>query len=187
MRLHEVVHGRRMYSVDSERYGCVTKQLTTFIGFTNVSISLVDNEAFKKLTQVLDSCYEMPGCTKIGKEIDVIMIKLKEVMCSYFQRARLVNICTDIWTKQGMTSSFLGITAHFYSTKDSQKHNVTLAIRRFPSPHSASKLGDLLQKILDEWKIPDVMIHRVLTDKGNMIAAFKEQVISDVNCQCSFN
>ena len=41
-------------------------------------ISPKENETFKKLEQVLDSHYEMPGRSTIGKEIDVIMIKLKE-------------------------------------------------------------------------------------------------------------
>ena len=40
---------------------------------------------------------------------------------------RFISICTDIWSKPGMTVSFLGITVHYFSHQDSQHHNVTLA------------------------------------------------------------
>lgn len=79
-----------------------------------------------------------------------------------------------------MTSSYLGVTAHFFSTKDHKRHNVTLAARHFPSPHTASQIADLVQEILAEWNIPQSKIHRVLTDNGsNMVAAFKTQAESE--------
>ena len=59
MTLHKVVQGGRKCSVDSDRYMCITKQLAIFIGLTNIPISLVENEAFKKLTQVLDSHFNI--------------------------------------------------------------------------------------------------------------------------------
>ena len=59
MTLHKVVQGGRKCSVDSDSYMCITKQLAIFIGLTNIPISLVENEAFKKLTQVLDSRFNI--------------------------------------------------------------------------------------------------------------------------------
>ena len=155
LTIHEAVQGGRKYSVDSEKHKLINKHLAIFIGSTDVLISLVENEEFKKFTQVLDSRYEMPGRTKIGKEITTIMIELKQVISIYLQKAKLVNICADIWTKKGMTASFLGITAHFYSSKDNKRHNLTLAARRFPSPHTAANVVSLVQAVLFEWQIPD--------------------------------
>ena len=79
-----------------------------------------------------------------------------------------------------MTSSYLGVTAHFFSTKDHKCHNITLATRHFPSPHTASHIADLVQVILAEWNMQQSKIHRVLTDNGsNMVAAFKTQAESE--------
>ncbi len=178
--LHEIIQGGKKYNTNSERHRSVTKQLAIFIGSTNVPISLVEKEEFKELVKVLDNRYEIPGRTKIGKEVNAVMKNLKKILCNYLQKARLVNICTDIWTKRGMSASFLGVTAHFFSTYDNKRHNITLAARRFPSPHTAFNVAELVQQILVEWEIPNDIIHRVLTDNGsNMVKAFKEQVAAE--------
>ena len=79
-----------------------------------------------------------------------------------------------------MTASFFGLTAHYYSRSKKAKCNITIAVRRFESPHTVSKLVD---EIASEWKIPSYKIFRILTDNGsNMIAAFK----GDIHMQ-SFN
>ena len=170
------------YSLDSERYKSITKELAVFLGSTNVPISLVDNESFKKLIGILDSRYEIPDHTEIEKEITVAITKLKEVMASYLQGAKFLNICADIWTKRGMIGSFLGITAQFYSCIDSKRHNFTLAVRRLPSPYSAANVAGLVQNILTEWQISESKVHRILSDNGSgMIAAFKEQVAELAN------
>lgn len=64
----------------------------------------------------------------------------------------LLSFRTDIWTRKGMTESFLGITAH-YMLADWQRRVATLAVRTFPSPHTADRVRILLENVLDEWKI----------------------------------
>lgn len=82
-----------------------------------------------------------------------------------------------------MTAAFLGVTAHFYAaSKDKMRHNVTIAARRFPSPHTAANVADLVNNVLAEWNIPHTMVHRIITDNGsNMIAAFKQHQLGDEN------
>ena len=72
----------------------------------------------------------------------------------------------------------MGVTAHFFTTRDHRRHNITLAVRRMPSsPHTADAVADIVHKVLSEWSIPDSKIHRILTDNGSdMIAAFKQQL-----------
>lgn len=141
-----------------------------FIGATNSPISLVENPEFKELVHVLDSRYQVPTRATIEKELNKVLIEMKGNIQSYMDQARLVNVCADIWTKRGMTASFLGVTAHFFSFKDHKRHNVTLAVRSMASPHT----------ILEEWKLPRFKIHCILTDNGsNMVAAFKKHHHTD--------
>ena len=42
----------------------------------------------------------------------------KGKIASCLSDARKVNICTNVWTKKGMTSSYLGVTAHFFTHRD---------------------------------------------------------------------
>ena len=85
-----------------------------------------------------------------------------------------MSICSDVWTKQGMTASFLGVTVHCFTYSDKKRHNITLAVRRFEQPHTGQRIAELLRRIVDEWKIPHFKIFHCLTDNGsNMIKAFK--------------
>uniref|UniRef100_A0A1X7TYG4 Uncharacterized protein n=1 Tax=Amphimedon queenslandica TaxID=400682 RepID=A0A1X7TYG4_AMPQE len=125
MTLHDTMGGRK-YSCQSDKYCSITRKLAVFIGWTNALISFVD-DSFKLFTQTLDSSYELPSRTKIIKEITVICNKLKKEILTYLHSAQYVNICTEIWTKKGMSALFLEIIAHFFLTKDKKRHNITLA------------------------------------------------------------
>lgn len=73
-----------------------------------------------------------------------------------------------------MTASFLGITAHCFSQTDRKRHNFTLVVMHFPSPHTATRIAQMLNSVLQEWNIPKTNIFRILTDNGsNMVASFK--------------
>ena len=56
--------------------------------------------------------------------------------------------------KKGMSAAFLGLTAHCYHRAKKQKCNVTIAVHRFESPLTAERVTQLVDNILDEWKIP---------------------------------
>ena len=112
----------------------------------------MENKEFCSLLEELDGRYEVPSRYKLGKEIDDLMSGLKENMMSYLSKARRINICTDIWSKKGMSASFIGITAHFFACH--QRHNVTIAIKRMPSPHTAENILTIVNSVLDDWNIP---------------------------------
>ena len=110
----------------------------------------------------------------MGLEIDRLYDNLKSVIMSSLQGANRISICTDIWSKPGFTASFLGITAHYFSHQDKQRHNITLAVSRLPPPHNAEKILDTVNSVLEQWSIPKNQVFRILTDNGsNMVAAFK--------------
>ena len=100
---------------------------------------------------------------------------MKAKIATSLQDARKVSLCADIWTKKGMSSSYLGVTAHFFSPKDHLRHCVTLAVRRMPSPHTAENVRAVVQEVLSEWEIPSGKVSAILTDNGsNMVASFRQ-------------
>ena len=113
----------------------------------------------------------MPGRFKIARELDMLFDRKS------LDSAERISLCADIWSKKGMTASFLGLTAHYYSRSKKAKCNITIAVRRFESPHTAERVSKLVDEIVCEWKIPYYKIFRILTDNGsNMIAAFKGDI-----------
>ena len=79
-----------------------------------------------------------------------------------------------------MTASFLGVMAHFYA--DHKRHNITIAVKEMPSPHTADNILRVVENVLADWNIPLYKIRNTITDNGsNMVKAFKHDATSDDN------
>ena len=79
-----------------------------------------------------------------------------------------------------MTSSYLGITGHFFSWHDRKCHHVTLAVHIMPHPHNAEHILEIAETVLQEWNIDPGKVQAVLTDNGsNMVKAFREHFKDD--------
>ena len=121
--------------------------------------------------------YTLPGRAVISKELHNVICELKSKILFYLDTAHFVSICADIWSKKGMTSSYLGITAHFFSQHDHQRHKVTLAVRRFLHPHSGVRIREIVESILEEWNIQPQKVKTVITDnRSNMAKAFNTEI-----------
>ena len=111
------------------------------------------------------------------------MFDMKGCIQKVLADARKVSLCTDMWTKKGLTLSYLGLTAHFFSRHDHRCHQITLAVRQIMQhPHNAETIRGMVEEILKEWGIPLDKILAILTDNGsNMIKAFREQCFNGDN------
>ena len=177
--LLDTIQHARPYDKESPRYIGITRKLATFVAAGNVANRVVECEEFRELFAQLDPRYPMPSRAALDREMEALLIDMKGKVAAKLQDTRKVAICTDIWSRKGMTQSFLGITAHFFTKSDHRRCVATLAVRVLPSPHTADRIEELVRNVLQEWDIPIGKISAILTDNGsNMIAAFKEWVHS---------
>lgn len=105
---------------------------------------VVEDEQFHVLLKELNERYLVPGRTAIEQEMNKLLIDLKSKMEAVLQSVRKIAITTDVWSKKGFVSSFLGITAHFFSQKDHRRHCMTLAVCQLPSPHTGDRIEQLV-------------------------------------------
>ena len=174
----ESFQGKRSYNKESDRYKVITKKLAIFIGSTNVAIGLVENPELRSLIETLDPRYQVPGRALMGKRLDMLMEELKSNVQQCLSTAQHVSLCADIWSKKGLTSSYLGITAHFFGRKDHRKHRIVLAVRKFAHPHTGEHVREVVDKVLMEWEIPTAKVSAILTDNGsNMLKAFRTHIM----------
>lgn len=112
------------------------KQHAIFVGSTNIPNSIVDNPEFRSVVNVLNSQYPVAGRMLISGY--KVLVTLKGNVHTMLSQAHKVSLCADIWSKKGLTSSCLGITAHFFSKMDHHHHHhvVTLCVKRMPSAHT---------------------------------------------------
>jgi hypothetical protein len=80
-------------------------------------------------------------------------------------------LTADIWTKKGMTSSYLGITAH-YIGPDDQRKKLTLAVRPMPASHTGDQIYILTTNVLREWHISDKQVSKVSINVSVSFLAF---------------
>ena len=176
LTLTQTLSASKQYKKESERYRIITRKLAIFVGSNNVANSIVESPEFTDLLRTLDAKYKVPGRKVVGQETKKVLIEIKAKASAFLQEAAKVSICADTWSKRGLTASFLGITAHFYSRRDHKRHTLTMAVRRMPSPHTAANVRKLIEKVLEEWNIPLSKVFVIVTDNGsNMVAAFKQQ------------
>ena len=138
----------------SDRYKIITKKLAVFVGATNMPNSIVENPEFRALLKVCDPRYPLPGRAAVRKEIDLVLVEVKGKIQGSLSSANKINLCADIWTKKGMSSSNLGVSAHFFSRKDHKRHIATIAVRKMNREHSGDNIRALMEEILREWDIP---------------------------------
>ena len=105
-----------------------------------------------------------------------LVIDLKMKMGEVLKNAHKVAITTDIWSKKGLTCSYLGHNCSFFSRKDHRQHCMTLAVR-LPSPHTGDRIEQLVCEVLDEWSILPQNVSAILTDNGsNMVSVFHDWI-----------
>ena len=98
------------------------------------------------------------------------IIKLKDVLAS----CRRVAICLDGWSKKGLSSSFLGISANFYDVHSHKPQHALLALDKLQHPHTGEMLANSLDKCLTDWGIPEQKIMLIVSDNGaNMVKAIR--------------
>jgi hypothetical protein len=162
------------YHPDHHRQKLLDKNVAAYVGATNVPFSVVENEHFCVMLSNFEPHYRMPSRTRLMSTIDEIIQSMKySVKCS-MAVSRKIHFCADIWSKKGLTSSYLGVTAHYYSPIDQNIHHPTIAVRQLRHPHTGEAIKELLMQIIEEWGIPNAKLGFIVTDNGsNMIKAFK--------------
>ncbi len=78
-----------------------------------------------------------------------------------------------MWSKKGLTSSYVGITVHFIS-KEGTLENVVLDVVLLPSPHTGKAIATLIKEALVSWKIVKNTSIAVTDNGSSMIKAFKD-------------
>lgn len=172
--LKESLASGMKYHTSSPKYTEITRKLAIFMGSSTAAYNIAENLEFRDLLKSLDPRYSVPSRQVIVKEVEKVVIELKAKIGSYLEEASKVSITADLWSKKGLTSSYLGITAHFFSRKDNRKHSATLAVRRMTSAHTGLHIREAVDSVLSEWDIHPSKIIASITDNGsNIIAAFR--------------
>ena len=87
--------------------------------------------------------------------------------------AQTVSFTSDIWTDDNSTNAFISLTGHFIDPDTMQCQNITLATRSFQDHHNASNICDILDDMIDEWKLTSKIHVLVHDNAANMVAGVR--------------
>jgi len=122
----------------------------------------------------MNFCVHFSDSTKMNKLISQNFKTCSTRLHGMLSRARKVTICLDGWTKKGLSSSFLGVSACFFNPLDSTPRHVFLNIHELSHPHTGDAIAAWLKKTLDRWTISQNKVQLIVTDSGsNMLKAIK--------------
>ena len=105
------------YGQHEQRQKLLTKQVALCIGCTSIPNSMIQNKYFIDMLMTFDPKFVIPGRTQLSSEINNLLLVMKGNIKAHIDQARKVSLCADIWSKKGLSSSYLGITAHFFLGK----------------------------------------------------------------------
>ncbi|XP_041823592.1 zinc finger BED domain-containing protein 4-like [Melanotaenia boesemani] len=125
------------------------------------------------MMEKIDKRLTVPKKTKMTNLIDDMYLSGKVKFKQRLAMARKVTIGLDIWTKKGLTASFLAISACYFNTDDNKPEHILLNLKQLTHPHTAQVISGLVDESLQEWGIHKDKILTIITDNGsNMVAAF---------------
>ena len=142
------------------------KAITEFIIARNEPITIVRDDAFRKLVTKLSPdmnvpCYETIR-KLIGKEYESMIEKLRSALKS----AKYVAVSTDGWT--AVNKTYLGYTVTYLDV-ELKRHTWVLACRRHIGRKNFLKVGKKISSILEEFQISEKTV-AVTTDGGSEYA-----------------
>ncbi|XP_011880013.1 PREDICTED: zinc finger BED domain-containing protein 4-like, partial [Vollenhovia emeryi] len=101
---------------------------------------------------------------------DVLTVKIRNII------KELVSYCltADIWTNIQITTSYLGLTLHYYKNGKNMQ-SVTIGVQILDESYTAGYISTIILEISCQWGIEMDKISVIVTDNGeNMVKAAKD-------------
>ncbi|KAK0152186.1 Zinc finger BED domain-containing protein 1 [Merluccius polli] len=164
---------RKYYSDKSREQRTKEDGIALWIGRTGLPARIVEDEDFVAMMSKMDAKFQVPKRHKILNLIDKMYKEEKEKIRHNLATARRITTGLDIWTKKGLTASFLGVSACYFNPVDNKAEHKLLNLKEIVHPHTAQSISTLLEESMEEWGISREKVLTTITDNGsNMVAAF---------------
>ncbi|XP_056323703.1 zinc finger BED domain-containing protein 4-like [Danio aesculapii] len=172
------------YKTESKEQQTKEQAIARWIGRTGLPLTTIEDEDFVLMMGMVDGRLTVPKKTKISNLIETQYEHERQKFRESLATARKVSIGLDLWTKKGLTASFLAISACYFCVEKSKPEHILLALQQVGHPHTAQAIKACVDKCMQEWTIPKEKILTVITDNGsNMVAAFKNTTAEETSSE----
>ncbi|CAG7827429.1 unnamed protein product, partial [Allacma fusca] len=98
----------KYYCTNDPKQLLFRKNLAFLAAGTTISGPVLQSEEFKDCIKVADKKLRIPCRNTIASDVKTLQRKFLESISAALKHVRQMTICSDIWTKKGQTSSYLG-------------------------------------------------------------------------------
>ena len=176
-KIDESFEALKPYSTESPRYISITNAVARMIATDFQPFSVVEDEGFKLVLNVMDQRYKLPSRKHFSEKIIPRMYEeTREKVKTCVNSTMFLALTTDCWTSRAV-NSYLSITAHFIDDKFKRRLAV---LDTFPmcERHTAQNLLSKILSILETWEIDKKKICCFVRDNAaNITAAIREVVL----------
>jgi hypothetical protein len=132
----------------------------------------VENEDILHVFTSLNPTMGIPDRRNLTNFVDHLHTECTEFLKKHIKLARgRIALTGDIWSKKGMSNSFMGVTAH-YVNDNFEIEECALDLIEFEHPHTGDRISKNMDDVQKKW---DFIAWVIITDNGgNMVKAFKE-------------
>ncbi|XP_073681633.1 E3 SUMO-protein ligase ZBED1-like [Garra rufa] len=166
---------------NSEKAKRITRSVAGFIAKDLRPYSVVDNQGFRTMLQVLEPRYSVPSRRYFSDTaIPALYRETKAQILESLCNTDRVAITCDAWTSIS-TDSYVTITAH-YITDECKLAACVLQTRSMNESHTGANVAELLQSVASEWKIANKDLVLVTDNASNMAVAAQLGKFPHVRC-----
>ncbi|KAI7804112.1 putative zinc finger BED domain-containing protein 4-like, partial [Triplophysa rosa] len=174
LKRHLKAHHPALYAASPEQIS-KEKMIAQWIARSGLPVRTVEDDAFIHMIESIDKRLAVPKKTKINNLVDQLYDDEKQKFRKQLTKVRKITLGLDIWTKRGLTASFLAISACYFCPQEEKAKHILLTLVQLSHPHTAECIKTCVDRCTEEWGIPKNKILTVITDNGsNMVTAFKK-------------
>lgn len=180
--LEETLDLKKIWDINSSQAQAIHQLIGEMIAVDNQPFSIVEDLGFNRLIKKLKPNYVMPSrkyfTNKIVPSIHSSVVKKVKYLVD---NAAYISFTTDIWTSNS-NDAFMSLTGHCLDNSFNQRI-VVLRVTPFPETHTAANITELIEEVIEEFKIPASKIHLITRDNGaNVVKAIKDTPYDSLSC-----
>ena len=171
------------WDINDARALRVHKKIAEMMALDFQPLSIVSDVGFIRLLNTLEPRYKLPSRRYFTEKIipDIkqsVDLKIAELIKS----VQYLSFTTDIWSTSLNNQSLISLTAHWIDDSCARRSAV-LHVQRIEGSHNGAAICQMIETMLDSWKISKERVHLVLTDNAsNMKKALRDCNLCGYGC-----
>ncbi|KAK7898583.1 hypothetical protein WMY93_019436 [Mugilogobius chulae] len=179
--LQDLFQKREKMPGDSAKAQTITAKVAQMIAMSDLPFAFVENPGFLMLMEHIEPRFEMPSRHYFTeKALPALHKKIFDKVL--LSDAPHVSFTTDIWSSSVAPMSLLSLTAQLIDSSFVLRR-ATLHVREFRGSHTAERIQQSIENMLNNWGIDKERVHVILRDNAaNMKKAMRDMGVRSLGC-----